>query len=157
MRILLIIAVLIAIVAPHTAAAGSFSCRIDGIGLRLPIGTRIEREDLGIRIELPFTAGTTLVEKYVLIEPTATERDLGDGMEVGGVSLWCESGSEGAAGSVYDYVKCSAILNDGRRIAITFVLHSVNPEMFDSPPPLFDRAQEVLPFWGIILSLHALP
>ena len=65
-------------------------------------------------------------------------------------------GSEGAAGSIYDYIRCIGTRADGRRIAFTFVLHSVNPGVFDSPPPPFDRAREVITFWTIIGSLRPL-
>ena len=107
-----------------------------------------------VRIYLPFPPGTTLIEKYLLIEPAPAKERSGNAIKIGGMNLWFEYGSEGAAGSIYDYIRCIATLADGRRIALTFVLHSVDPGVFDSPPPPFNRAREVITFWMIIASLR---
>ena len=129
-----------------------------GFELRYPAAGVLSKSGPGtVRIYLPFAPGTTLIEKYLLIEPaTSADHQPGNGIRIGGMSLWFEYGSEGAVGSIYDYIRCIGTRADGRQIALTFVLHSVNPGVFDSPPPLFDRAREVITFWIIIASLHSL-
>ncbi len=156
MRTATVIAAIVVIFAPCAGATGWSAVHFEGIGFLVPPGAQVMRlSPERVWIDLPFEPGTTLREKFLLFEPAAPGDGPTGGIEIGGILLRFEYGSEGAVGSIYDYIRCSGTLPDGRRIVLTFVLHSVNPGVFDSPPPSFDRAREILAFWGIILSLRA--
>ena len=127
-----------------------------GFELRYPAGgqlTRIAPDT--VRIDLPFAPGTTLREKYLQIKvDSGKEYRFDNGIQIDGMKLRFDRGSEGAVGSIYDFIRCTVVFPDECRATLTFVLHSVNPGMFDSPPPAFDRVKEVLPFWSILASLR---
>ncbi len=145
-----------------SAKAGLYKVYRDqscGFEFRYPSDGKLIRIASGAdRVDLPFVSGTTLCDKYILINVSSGREDSpGDGLQINGMKLKFELGSEGAAGSIYDFIRCTVTFADRCQIVLTFVLHSVNPEMFDSPPPAFDRAKEVLPFWLILASLRPLP
>jgi len=112
------------------------------------------REDYA-RIDLPFTPGTNLVEKYLEITAnpgveTCTS-PLAQGFEPAAVptqpvSLQSlgfirQEGREGAAGNHYQWVAYSIPQGDVC-LSLGFVLHSTNPDNFATPPPEFDQQQE---------------
>lgn len=129
-----------------------------GFEIRYPSGGEVGRLASRVtRIDLPFAPGTTLREKYLLIDVDPGKESSSEGGEkIEGMKFWFELGSEGAVGSIYDFIRCTVMLGNGCRVAFTFILHSVNPGMFDLPPPPFDRGKEALPFWLIISSLRPL-
>ncbi len=167
MRVRNIFAVILLISVAFTSAVTCFA-RSDpykiyrdlscGFEFRYPSDGRLGRLASGVaRIDLPFAPGTTLCEKYLLIDVgSKKEGNFEGGVKIDGMKLRFELGSEGAAGSIYDFIRCTVTLEDGCRATFTFVLHSVNPGIFDFPPPAFDRAKEVLPFWLILASLRLL-
>ena len=112
---------------------------------------------------LPFTAGTNLVQKYVDISvveganpcksPQTTPMASSENVTINGIQFLKEIGSEGATGNLYDWTAYST-LKGNACISLTFVLHSTNPGVFQTPPPLFDAAAESAVF-GTIMSTYA--
>jgi len=106
--------------------------------------------DTFTRINLPFAAGTNLSEKYleVVVGQNVTEcksplptQDPGVTVTINGINFLKQTGAEGAAGSLYQWVAYST-LRDGVCVSLNFILHSHNPGNFATPPPVFDFAAE---------------
>lgn len=112
-----------------------------------------------IRIDLTFEPGTNLVEKYLQIDlrtdveecasPLAEGYDpealQSENLLVNGSEFLKQSSSEGAAGNYYDWVGYSTIRNNAC-LSLTFVLHSLDPYNFETPPPTFDWQGETRDF-----------
>lgn len=107
------------------------------------------------RVDLPFTPGTNLREKYVQIDVQENLQEcsgplsqgsppdvLQEGQEtINGVSFQTTSASEGAAGNFYEWTSYSAT-RDGACISISFILHTTNPLNYPTPLPEFDKSSE---------------
>ena len=102
------------------------------------------------RINLPFVPGTNLSEKYleVVVGQNITEcksplqtQDPGVTVTINSINFLKQTGAEGAAGSLYQWVAYST-LRDGVCVSLNFILHSHNPGNFATPPPVFDFAAE---------------
>ena len=102
------------------------------------------------RINLPFAAGTNLSEKYLemVVGQNVTEcksplqtQDPGVTVTINGINFLKQTGAEGAAGSLYQWVAYST-LRDGVCVSLNVILHSHNPGNFATPPPVFDFAAE---------------
>lgn len=126
---------------------------VHGFELVYPAGGEVRRVWATVRIDLPFAPGTTLVEKYLLLEvgmpagPSLAEEVWFDGRR------WClRRADEGAAGSVYEHWDWTTLLENGELLTITFVLRRANAGAFDVPPPEFDRERELMVFSEILLS-----
>jgi hypothetical protein len=113
------------------------------------------------RLNLPLVnTGTNLSEKYVdltIVEganpckspdiggtPASTET-----VTINGIQFFKETGDSAGAGNRYDFVAYSTAA-DGNCVSLTFVLHSLNPGNFPTPPPEFDKAAESAVFDLII-------
>ncbi len=114
-------------------------------------------------ITLPFTVGTLLVEKYVevnVVEGTNPCKNTiaGSGtpitsgnVTINGITFLKETGSEGAAGNLYEWESYSAVRpNTNACVTVAFVLHSTNPANYPTPPPPYDKAAESAVFQTII-------
>ncbi len=128
----------------------------DHIRFKYPSNAQvIEQTNEHVRINLPFTAGTNLHEKYldvrIIDNPTTctnalnTQAQFSENVTINGVQFLKESGGEGAAGNQYDWVAYSSLRN-GVCASMGFVLHSVNPGALPTPPPLFDKTAESVVF-----------
>jgi hypothetical protein len=107
------------------------------------------------RIDLPFTPGTNLVEKYLEIDASQGAKSctspLAQDFEPAAVptqqvslqslGFTRQEGREGAAGNHYQWVAYSIMQGDVC-VSLSFVLHSTNPDNFATPPPEFDPQQE---------------
>jgi hypothetical protein len=127
------------------------------------------REDYA-RIDLPFTPGTNLAEKY--LEITASQgaesctSPLAQGFDPAAVptqpvsiqslGFTRQEGSEGAAGNHYQWVAYSITQGDVC-INLSFLLHSANPENFATPPPEFDPQQETKIFDQVLSTFRWAP
>jgi hypothetical protein len=114
-------------------------------------------------IDLPFTEGTNLQEKYLEISAHQTSDPCTSPLAIGfapesiqtqtvtfnGVQFLEESASEGAAGNFYQWVAYSAARQD-TCVSLGFVLHSTNPENYSTPPPVFDQPTEAAVFDDIM-------
>lgn len=113
------------------------------------------------RFNLPLvTTGTNLSEKYIdltIVEganpckspdiggtPASTET-----VTINGIQFFKETGDSAGAGNRYDFVAYSTAA-DGACVSLTFILHSLNPGNFPTPPPEFDKAAESAVFDLII-------
>lgn len=119
-----------------------------------------DQTDTSARITLPIAPNTNLGEKYVavsvvenlspcktgLFQPTASEN-----VTISGISFLKETGSEGAAGNIYESVAYSAVKGTAC-ITMNFVLHSTNPGNYSTPPAVFDEAAESAVFSDIMTS-----
>jgi len=105
------------------------------------------------RIDLPFVQGTNLVEKYLEMivaenadpcqSPLATESILQTSqmMNINGIDFLKQTGGDAGAGNFYDWVAYST-LRDNTCVSLDFILHSLNPGNYATPPPVFDFAAE---------------
>jgi heat shock protein HslJ len=132
-----------------------------------PEGTLVDQAAQSARIDLPFTSGTNLSEKYLEITVEETGETctspLAQGYEPGTIpaepvqlndlEFVKETGHEGAAGSIYEWVAYSTG-KDGLCISLGFILHSSNPDVFSTPPPLFDSEAESEVFEQIVSTFQ---
>ncbi|OQY80499.1 MAG: hypothetical protein B6D40_12820 [Anaerolineae bacterium UTCFX3] len=123
------------------------------------------QEDDDARIDLPFAQGTLLTSKYIDIKvveganpcknsvagsPPASSGDAA----FNGITFLKETGSEPAAGNVFDWEVYSAARPTNACVSIGFVLRSSSPGAYSTPPPAFDRAAESAVF-AVIMSTFA--
>lgn len=121
-------------------------------------------QDTYAHINLPFTPGTNLVEKYldvtVFENVSPCTSPLTKGYAPGtvatqtqttlaGLQFVKESSQEGAVGQTYDWVAYS-ISKGTACISLNFVLHSTNPLNFPVPPPTYNKDLESGIFWGVV-------
>ena len=120
----------------------------------LPAGaTIVSQSDTVGRVSLPIvTAGTNLLSKYIQIHvveganpcvspavdgvPSSTEN-----VTINNIPFVKTTGQGAAAGNRYDWTVYATTHNNAC-ITLAFVLHSVNPGNYATPPPVFDMAQE---------------
>lgn len=114
--------------------------------------------DNGGRVNLPFTPGTNLSSKYVDVQivegANPCKRPAGgatssENVNINGIQFLKEIGSEGAAGSLYEWTSYSTLRNNAC-INLTFILRSSNPGNFPTPPPVFDKTAESAVFSTMI-------
>ena len=113
------------------------------------------------RIDLPFQAGTNLHEKYLEVavvenanpcrSPVAASSivDSSQTVMINGISFLKEIGGDAGAGNFHQFVAYST-LKDIACVSLSFVLHSLNPGNFSTPPPVFDYAAESAVFDQIV-------
>jgi hypothetical protein len=108
-----------------------------------------------MRLNLPFTPGTNLQEKWLDVDArngaASCTSPSGVGYAPGsidtnsqifnGLTFTVESASQGAAGSLYDWYGFSTA-RDPVCVSLTGTLHSTNPGNYSTPPPLFDQSAE---------------
>jgi len=123
-------------------------------------GAVSNQSDIHARIGFPVASGTNLQEKYLDLSvlvgaSTCKSPDIGgqpsasENVTINSIQFLKETGTSGAAGSLYDYVAYSSSSN-GNCVSLTFVLHSTNPGTSETPPPEFDKATESAIFDAII-------
>jgi Ig-like domain-containing protein/CARDB protein len=119
----------------------------------LPTGATIAgQSDTVGRVNLPFAAGTNLTEKYLqvnvveganpCVNPVMDVASAGtESATISTIVFTKQTGQGIALGNIYDWVAYSTLRNNAC-ISLTFILHSVNPANFPTPPPLFDKNAE---------------
>jgi heat shock protein HslJ len=145
-------------------------CRSRAFGFEIqfpPEGMLTDQTETTARIDLPFTPGTNLTEKYLEIaarqgfQPCSSPLAEGfapgsiptETVEINGVEFIKESAQEGAAGSIFEWAAYSTSRAD-LCFSLSFVLHSTNPEMEATPPPLFDKEAEMQVFEEIVRTFR---
>jgi len=128
-----------------------------------PQSSVASQSDNAGRVYLPFAPATNLVQKYVDVSvvedvadcksPATTLQASSENVTINGIPFLKETGSEGATGSLYDWVGYSTD-KGGDCISMTFVLHSSQAGNFPTPPPLFDPVAESAVF-STIMSTFA--
>jgi len=131
-----------------------------GFSFQYPPGSSVSGQtDTTGRVTLPITPGTNLAEKYIDVSvvqdaPTCKSSHSGSGtpsqnVTINGTPFLQESGSEGAAGNIYDWIGYSAYKGTDC-ISLNFILHSTNPGNYPTPPPTFDKTAESAVFATIM-------
>ena len=135
-----------------------------GFHFKFPPGSSIaSQSDNAGRVYLPFAPATNLVQKYVDVNvvedatqcksPATTQMATSENVTINGIPFLKETGAEGATGNYYDWIGYSTQKGTDC-ISLTFVLHSTNPGVYPTPPPLFDATAESAVF-GTIMSTFA--
>lgn len=137
-----------------------------GFSFKFPPGSSVaSQSDNGGRVYLPLvTAGTNLHEKYIDVSvveganpcksPNTNPMVTSQNVTINNISFLQETGSDGAAGNFYDWTAYST-LKGNACISLTFILHSVNPGNYQTPPPVFNKAAESAIF-STVMSTFAL-
>jgi Ig-like domain from next to BRCA1 gene len=131
-----------------------------GFSFQFPPGSAVSGQtDNAGHITLPFAAGTNLQEKYLDVSvvedasscksPQSTAGATSENITINGTPFLKESGSQGAAGNFYDWVGYSAFKGTDC-ISLTFVLHSTDPGVYPTMPPIFDKTAESAVFSTIM-------
>lgn len=105
-----------------------------------------------VRMNLPVTGETILQEKFFLIKVEKVSKappvaplgeELGKEVFINDREFSKKEFEEGAAGHLYEHTIYSTVEGD-HRYTLDFVLHSLNPGVFDSPPPGFDWRETII-------------
>jgi hypothetical protein len=149
-----------------TVAASSYQNAKYHFSVMLPTGaTIVSQSDNDGRVNLPFASGTNLSEKYLGVtvrenmNPCASPLVGGtitttEDVTINNILFTKRTGTEGAAGSIYDWVAYSTVSNNAC-ISLAFILHSTNPGNYSTPPPLFDKNAESAVFTTIISTFSS--
>jgi len=140
-----------------------------GFQFTYPASSNITASQDGfVHMNLPFISGTNLIEKY--LEVTVFENvspctsPLTKGYAPGsivselvtnpnGIQFTKESGQEGAAGQIYEWVAYSTVKGTAC-ISLNFVLHSANPYNYPVPPPVYNKDLESTVFLDITSTFN---
>jgi heat shock protein HslJ len=120
-------------------------------------------DDTSMRIDLPFTAGTNLQEKYLQIDASSGAAEcaspLTEGyapgqltpetVTIGGLDWTKVSGSDAGAGNYYDFTAYTTTQGD-TCVSLSFVLHSTAAQNYTPPLPEFNRDAETAIFEQIV-------
>ncbi|HLA06978.1 MAG TPA: NBR1-Ig-like domain-containing protein [Anaerolineales bacterium] len=131
----------------------------------LPTGATVSNQtDTSGRVDLQFTTGTNLNEKYLQVSVAENVNPCispavdggsasSENVTINNIQFVKTTGQEGAAGNIYDWVAYSTTRNNAC-ISLAFILHSINPGNFPSPPPVFDKNAESAVFTQIINTFN---
>lgn len=114
----------------------------------------VEQSSNSLKMNLPFTPGTSLREKYLQVSiienanpcqsPLSSISPPGSPTETvvfNGISFFKQVGGDAGVGHRREWVGYSTLKNNAC-ISMDFVLHSLDPGASSTPPPVFDRAAE---------------
>ena len=129
----------------------------------------IDQSSNSLKMNLPFTPGTNLREKYLqmtVIEnadpcqsPLSSTSPPGSPTEtvvINGISFLKQTGGDAGVGHLHEWVGYSTLKNNAC-ISMDFVLHSLNAGNFETPPPVFDKAAESVVFTQMMNTFGFLP
>ena len=109
-------------------------------------------ENKKVRVDLPVAEETLLREKFLLVNVEKVSEkntyappgeESGKLVFINGRKFSKKEFEEGAAGHLYEHTIYSTVAGDSRFV-LDFVLHSVNPGVFESPPPGFDWRERIV-------------
>ena len=135
-----------------------------GFSFKFPPGSTITNQtDNTGRVELPFTAGTNLMDKRLTVNvaegvspcksPGSNPMGASENVTFNGIQFLKETWEEGATSHRGDDTAYSTAKGNAC-ISLTFLLWSVVPEVVQTPPPVFDSAAESAIF-PVIMSTYA--
>ncbi len=148
-----------------TAAASVYQNVKYNFKFTLPNNATIKSQsDTVGRVDLPFAAGTNLIEKYIQINVVENANPcvspVMDGtsattenVTINNIQFSKQAGTGVAAGNIYDWVAYSTVRNNAC-ISLTFILHSGNPGAYATPPALFDKNAESAVFTTTISTFN---
>jgi hypothetical protein len=151
---------------PPVASSDNWPTYVNGFyGFHLkypPDGQILEENDIYAHIQLTFAQGTTLTDKYLEVnvnpyaescesqeygaDPSTTEQ-----LQIHGLDWLKEFGSSGGAGSSHEWIAYSTF-QAGVCVNLNFFIISSN--MYDPPPPDFDRDAETAVFAEIVSTFE---
>jgi hypothetical protein len=154
---------------PITASWPTYTNTRYNFFFRYPPGAQISNEmENYLYMALPFVPGTNLQEKYLEVyvaenvevcqSPLAT-LSMPRGSEnvtLNGIPFLKQFGEEGTTGHMYKWTAYST-QQDNICVSLDFVLKSVNPGVFETPPPLYDEALESAVFVQIASTFGWIP
>jgi hypothetical protein len=116
------------------------------------------------RIELPFNHNTNLIEKYLEVfvvenanpcqSPLATQlMQASENVTINGISFLKQTGGDAGMSHLHEWVAYST-LRGNACISMDFMLHSVAPGVYTTPPPVFDKAAESVVFSQIMSAFE---
>ena len=133
-----------------------------GFQLKYPREGQIGNQlDNYAKIQLPIQAGTNLKEKYLEIyvaenidpcqSPLATTSMLqsSETVVINGITYLKQIGGDGATSNIYQWVAYSTA-RGAACVSLNFVLHSINPGVYETPPPVFNETLEKAVFEQIV-------
>ncbi|MGB7873564.1 MAG: NBR1-Ig-like domain-containing protein, partial [Anaerolineales bacterium] len=135
-----------------------------GFQFRYPPDGQITIEMEGAaHILLPIEPGTNLKEKYLdvmvteNVDPCRSPLPSGpmntsEIVTLNGITFLKETGEDGATGSYYKWTAYST-QRDNVCVSLDFILHSLNPGVFSTPPPLYNEELESAVF-AVIASTY---
>ncbi|MEJ5223121.1 MAG: SH3 domain-containing protein, partial [Anaerolineales bacterium] len=136
-----------------------------GFRFNYPTGSTVtDNPPNAVRIDLPFAPGTNLREKYLEAIATAYEgiclSGLGSGptgsssrrIVINGMDFVEQWGEDAGAGNRYQWFAYSTV-RGADCLTFNFVLHSLNPGNFATPPPVFNLEGESAIFKQIVGTL----
>jgi len=150
--------------------AGWDVCRSQQYGFEVgfPSDARMgDQTGTSARVDLPFTSGTNLTEKYLQIDvqqdvdPCSSPQASGYApgtvprtpVQINGLEFIKETGQGAATGNRYDW-EAYSISRENLCVSLTFVLHSFEPELQPTPPPAYDQAAESQIFPQIVSTFQ---
>ncbi|HLF75120.1 MAG TPA: NBR1-Ig-like domain-containing protein [Anaerolineales bacterium] len=149
-----------------TATTGGSAYQNTRYGFRftLPNGsTIVNQSDTAGRVNLPFTAGTNLVEKYIQVNveegadpcdsPAVENPTSSENVTINSIQFLKQSGQGAAAGNRYDWTAYSTRRSNAC-ISLAFILHSINQGNVSPTPPPFDPAAESAVFSTVMASFN---
>jgi photosystem II stability/assembly factor-like uncharacterized protein len=114
----------------------------------------VDQSNNSLKMNLPFTPGTNLREKYLQVSvvenanpcqsPLSSISPPGSPTETvvfNGISFLKQVGGDAGVGHLRQWVGYSTLKNNAC-ISMDFVLHSLAPDNSSTPPPVFDKAAE---------------
>ncbi|MFW6190792.1 MAG: hypothetical protein ACOC49_04005 [Candidatus Bipolaricaulota bacterium] len=113
------------------------------------VQTYSSKERKIVKVNLPVPSGSLLQEKLLLIKVKKDFERYVNGLSdpeshktvyINGRKFVKEKFEEGATGDIYEHTVYST-KQGNRFFVLDFVLHSTNPEIYESPPPDFDRSE----------------
>jgi hypothetical protein len=130
-----------------------------GFQFKYPPGAQISNQQNNFaRIDLPFQSGTNLSEKYieamVVENATLCQSPLQtphppETVTINGISFLKQTAEDAGVGHLRQWVAYST-LRGNACVTLTFILHSLHPGNFATPPPVFDFAGESAVFTQIM-------
>ncbi len=133
-----------------------------------PASTLTDQQNTSARIDLPFTQGTLLTSKYINVSvtegvspcknavPGTGTPDTSENVTVNGVTFLKETGSEPAAGNLFEWTSYSATRpNSNVCVSVAFVLRS--DATGSTSLPAFDKVAESAIFPTILSTFAWIP
>jgi len=126
------------------------------------------RTDNAARIDLPFQQDTNLKEKYLgvgVVENVETCQsqlatqsilETSETVTINDISFLKQTGGDAGAGNRWQWIAYS-VSRDNACISLDFILHSLNPGNYETPPPVFDYNAETAVLGQIVSTFAWLP
>ncbi|HXD11273.1 MAG TPA: NBR1-Ig-like domain-containing protein [Anaerolineales bacterium] len=136
-----------------TAAASVYQNVKYNFKFAIPTGATIaSQSDNTGRVNFPIASGTNLLEKYLIVNiaegtnpctsPVVDGAPISnENVTINNIPFAKTTGQGVAAGNIYDWIVFATTKNTAC-ITMTFVMHSANPGVYTTPPPVFDKNAE---------------